>query len=349
MKAISVNPAPLDSVRASQVPKPRSLRPQRASTTRPLESRPCETLKEIETKISQVVRGKRDVIQTLLSALLARGHVLIEDVPGVGKTTLARALSICLGASWRRIQGTSDMLPSDLLGVTIYRGQSEQFEFRPGPIFANVVLVDEINRMPPRTQSALLEVMSEGQVSVDGHTYPLPQPFLVIATQNPTEQYGAYPLPESQLDRFLVRTHMGYPRSADERLVLLERGSKEPVTQLTPHIDSQTLAQMQEEASQVHLDEALIDYALAIVESTRHTPLLSLGISTRGALAWCHAAKAHALLCGRSFCTPDDLKRFAIPVLAHRVMLAGQLDGLSEREEAERIIRQIVEQTPVPL
>ncbi len=196
-----------------------------------------DVLRVCEAKISEVVRGKRDVIRIILSALLARGHVLIEDVPGVGKRTLARALSACLGGSLRRIQCTSDMLPADVLGVTIYRSQTEQFEFKPGPIFANIVLVDEINRMPPRTQSALLEVMSEGQVSVDGQTYALPQPFLLIATQNPREQYGTYPLPESQLDRFVVRTAVGYPSRADESAVLLERGATDPVAALSPLMD----------------------------------------------------------------------------------------------------------------
>jgi MoxR-like ATPase len=302
----------------------------------------------LEASVASVIRGKDAVIRQAVTCLLARGHLLIEDIPGVGKTTLARALAASVGGSFRRVQFTSDLLPSDIVGVSVFRADRHEFEFRKGPIFANVVLADEINRTTPRTQSALLEAMSEGQVSVDDVSYPLEQPFLVIATQNPTEHYGTYPLPESQLDRFLLRIGIGYPDPRDERAILRERTAADPIAAIVPAIDHATLAALQDAVLEVKLDDRLLDYAMAIVGETRRHAGLLAGISTRGALGWYRAAQAHALVGGRGFCVPDDLKALAVPALAHRVTLAGGRELGRAREEAERVIADIVGRLPVP-
>jgi MoxR-like ATPase len=318
--------------------------PVRAPTREALDA-----LREVEGAISSVIRGKPEAIRLALTALLARGHLLIEDIPGVGKTSLARALAAAVGGSFRRIQFTSDLLPSDILGVSIYRADRHLFEFRRGPIFANVVLADEINRTTPRTQSALLEAMSEGQVSIDDETHPLGQPFLVIATQNPTEHFGTYPLPESQMDRFLLRIRLGYPGRAEERQILRERGGADPLAELAPVIDHATLRQLQDAALEVTVSDPLLDYAMAIVEETRSAPALAVGVSTRGALAWYRAAQAHALAGGRAYCVPDDFKDLAIPALAHRVVLAAPSESLGRtRDEAEQILGELVARVPVP-
>ena len=318
--------------------------PARAATSEALDA-----LREVERAVASVIRGKPEAIRLAVTTLLARGHLLIEDIPGVGKTSLARALAAALGGSFRRIQFTSDLLPSDIVGVSIYRADRHEFELRRGPIFANVVLADEINRTTPRTQSALLEAMSEGQVSIDDRTHRLEQPFLVIATQNPTEHFGTYPLPESQMDRFLLRIRLGYPGRAEERQILRERGAGDPVAEVAPVIDHATLGALQDAVETVTVSDALLDYAMAIVEETRTAPALAVGVSTRGALAWYRAAQAHALASGRTYCVPDDFKDLAIAALAHRVVLASASDSLGHaRDEAERVLKDLCSRVPVP-
>ena len=308
------------------------------------------TIGAMEDQVSRVIRGKPGAIRMAVTTLLARGHLLIEDVPGVGKTTLARSLARTLGGTFRRIQFTSDLLPSDILGVTVFQQAESRFEFRPGPIFANVVLADEINRTTPRTQSALLEAMSDGAVSVDDKTYTLEQPFFVIATQNPHEHYGTYPLPESQMDRFLLRIRMGYPAPEDERDVLKSRLAADPTEQLVATVNHDQLKALQDEVERVRVDDALIDYAMQIVGETRRSPFLSVGVSTRGALAWYRAAQAHAFIEGRGFCLPDDFKELAVAALAHRVVLNAHQDSLGRtRDEAERVLVDILGRVPVPL
>jgi MoxR-like ATPase len=312
-----------------------------------MSSRVTQALRDIEANVAKVIRGKPHAIRLALTALLARGHLLIEDIPGVGKTTLARALAMSLGGTFRRIQFTSDLLPSDIIGVSVFQG--ERFEFCRGPIFANVVLADEINRTTPRTQSALLEAMSEGQVSVDNTTYDLEQPFLVLATQNPAEHFGTYPLPESQMDRFLLRIQLGYPGRDVERQILRDRGVADPVTELEPVVDASTIIGLQESVESVRVSDALIEYAMSIVEETRRSPVLAVGVSTRGVLAWYRAAQAYALIEGRDYCIPDDFKGLAIPALAHRVMLTAAQESLGRaRQEAERAISDAVSRVPIP-
>ncbi len=247
---------------------------------------PAEVVDRIEGAISPIIRGKSEVIRLLLAALFAKGHVLIEDVPGVGKTTLARVLARCLGGTFRRIQFTSDLLPSDILGVSIYNQQRGTFDFKPGPIFANLVLADEINRTTPRTQSSLLEALNEGQISVDNQTHTLEDPFMVIATQNPLEHFGTYPLPESQMDRFLLRISMGYPALPDEKRVVAERGGYDPLEGIGPVIETEQIRIIQHQVDKVRVDPALLDYVMAVVTETRRSSFLTLGISTRGANAW---------------------------------------------------------------
>ncbi len=310
-----------------------------------------EVATQIEDTVSRVIRGKRDVIRLLLTALVARGHILIEDIPGVGKTTLARALAASVGGTFRRIQFTSDLLPSDIVGVAVYDQHKGSFDFKPGPIFANIVLADEINRTTPRTQSSLLEALNEGQVTVDTHTHPLDDPFLVIATQNPIEHFGTYPLPESQLDRFLLRVQVGYPPPQDERQVVAERRAGDPVAALSPVVSIETIRELQERVDDIHADDTILDYVLEVVEASRQTPFLALGVSTRGAIAWYRAAKAFALLAGRDYCTPDDVKHLAMPVLAHRVLLAGPSEGAApgHRKDVEAILAELLDRVAVPL
>lgn len=323
--------------------------PPAAASARKVPKEATAALREVEANVSKVIRGKGDAIRLALTALLSRGHLLIEDIPGVGKTTLARALAASLGGSFKRIQFTSDLLPSDILGVSVYKADKNSFEFRPGPIFANIVLADEINRTTPRTQSALLESMAEGKVSVDNVTHNLPETFMVMATQNPAEHFGTYPLPESQMDRFLIRIRLGYPGREHERQILRERGATDPVEQLEPVIDEETLSALQDSVEAVPVDDQLLDYAQNVIEETRSSTLLSVGVSTRGALAWYRAAQAYALVEGRSYCVPDDLKNLALPALAHRVVLATAQESLGRaRDEAERTIKDILARVPVP-
>jgi len=310
----------------------------------------AQVVSQLQRSIARAIYGKEDAIQLALITLLARGHLLIEDVPGVGKTTLAQALAKSFHCSFQRIQFTSDLLPSDVLGVSVYNSESHDFEFRPGPIFANVVLADEINRTTPRTQSALLEAMNEAQVSMDGKTQPLPQPFLVVATQNPVEHHGTYPLPESQLDRFLMRIKMGYPSLETEREILRKRIGVDPLQSLEPVADLQEVIAMQEATARVKVDSSLHDYALEIVNRTRKTDLLTLGVSPRGTLMLQRAAQAKAFLDGREYCLPDDFKQLAVPVFSHRVVVSLRHASLQKKSETtESVLRDIVASVPVPL
>ena len=305
-------------------------------------------LGELELSLSSVIRGKPEAVRLSLVCVLARGHLLIEDVPGVGKTTLAHALARSVQCSFHRLQFTSDMLPSDVLGVTIYNAHTQAFEFKQGPIFTNFLLADEINRATPKTQSALLEAMNEVQVTIEGRSYPLAQPFMVIATQNPIEHHGTYPLPESQLDRFLMRMRIGYPEREAERDIVRQNETAN-AEGLRPVLSSEELLLFQAQAGHVTVDEAIVDYMLAIVERTRSHEALALGVSPRGAQALYRAAQALALLEGREYVIPDDVKRLVIPVFAHRISIARA--SLSQRttEMSERILQEILTAVEVPL
>jgi MoxR-like ATPase len=306
-------------------------------------------LSELETAVGAAIRGKPEVIRLSIVCLLARGHLLIEDVPGVGKTTLAQSLARSVSCRFHRLQFTSDMLPSDVLGVTIYNAHSEAFEFKPGPIFGNFLLADEINRTTPKTQSALLEAMNESQVTLDGCSHPLPRPFMVIATQNPVEHHGTYPLPESQLDRFLMRLRMGYPDVASERQILrnCEPSSAPP----EPNgLVADDVVRLQDAVHAVTVEDALVDYMLAIVERTRGHESLALGVSPRGSQALYRAVQALALVGGRDYAIPDDVKRLAVPLFAHRVVINTRTTLVQRRAEVgERIIEEILSQVEVPL
>ena len=304
-----------------------------------------QIVSQLQRSIARAIYGKEEAIQLSLITLLARGHLLIEDVPGVGKTTLAQALAKSFHCSFQRIQFTSDLLPSDVLGVSVYNPETREFEFRSGPIFA-----DEINRTTQRTQSALLEAMNEAQVTVDGKTLPLPQPFLVIATQNPVEHHGTYPLPESQLDRFLMRIRMGYPSHETEREILRKRTGDDPIQSLEPVADVSDVLAMQHAVAQVKVDSSLHDYALDIVTRTRRSDQLSLGVSPRGTLMLQRAAQARAFLDGRAFCIPDDFKQLAVAVFSHRVVASSRHASLQKKTETtEAVLREIVESVPVPV
>jgi MoxR-like ATPase len=311
----------------------------------------AKILADIRAAVATRIHGKKEVIDLALICLVARGHLLIEDIPGVGKSTLARALAEAIGGSFSRIQFTSDLLPADLLGVSVWRASNEQFEFRRGPMFANLVLADEVNRAPPRTQSALLEAMAEGQVSIDGISHPLPQPFIVIATQNPEEHHGTYPLPESQRDRFLLRLSMGYADAATEA-ALLRDGGVEPPGAAAKHgatIDSPSaLLELQNAAAAIHLHADLADYAQRVVQATRDAGEIRLGVSTRGALAWVAAARARALLSGRAQVGIDDLQELAVFGLAHRIVPAQTGSG-DQVALAQELVREIIATVPVPV
>jgi MoxR-like ATPase len=309
-----------------------------------------QALESAVSRIGQVVRGKEEVVRLALIAFFARGHILLEDVPGVGKTTLARALARVLGGSFARIQLTADLLPADIVGGQLLDPERGGLAFRPGPIFANVVLADELNRATPRTQSGLLEAMAERSISVDGRTHALPDPFLVIATQNPIEHHGVYVLPQSQLDRFLVRTALGYPGEDVERALIVGKappgGEALAVEALEPAFSRELLARLFAEVDAVLVSDEVAAYLQRIVRATRQGGALETGISTRGALSFARATRARALVLGRRFVTPDDVAALAVPVCAHRVVLRG-LDRPS-REEAEAIVGDLVAGVPVP-
>ena len=304
----------------------------------------------LEEKLNQVLLGKPEAVRLCLVALLARGHILIEDIPGIGKTTLAQGLARLLELDFQRVQFTSDLLPSDILGVAIYRPSQEQFEFQPGPIFHSLVLADEINRASPRTQSALLEAMQERQVTIEGRTYPLPEPFFVIATQNPLEHYGTYPLPDSQLDRFLLSFQLGYPEKESELEILRTRSYMPGLDHLSPVLSREELLELQNKAEQVKIDSSLLEYVLKIIQATREHPALLLGASPRAGLALKDSAKARAVLQERDYVVPDDIKTLVVPVLRHR-LIPKQDFSLPEKkiEQTEMIILEILEQIPVPV
>jgi MoxR-like ATPase len=305
---------------------------------------------QLVDQVSNILQGKRAVVELAVTSLIAGGHLLLEDVPGLGKTTLARALASSVGASFSRIQFTSDLLPSDILGVNVFNQSTGAFEFKRGPVFAHFVLADEINRTTPRTQSSMLEAMGEARVTIDDVTHVLPSPFLVIATQNPLEAHGTYPLPESQLDRFLMRLAIGYPDPAVEREILSNRRREEPVDDLEACMTTDELKALQLSADNVRVDDSLTDYVLAIVEATRKSPRLHVGVSTRGGLYLLRAARAYAIVMGRDYVVPDDLRHLAAPVLAHRVSVGGVEGGLGQsRRVVESIITELLSEIEAPV
>jgi len=302
-------------------------------------------LDALRERVASIIKGKDDAIRLAIVTLLARGHLLIEDVPGVGKTTLAFTLAKAIDCSFQRIQFTSDLLPSDIIGVSIYNPDSHEFEFKQGPLFANIVLADEINRTTPKTQSALLEAMNERRVSVDRHTHVLPEPFMVIATQNPLEYRGTFPLPESQLDRFAVHLKLGYPAEEDERHAVMKQTGFGDIERMGPVVEGSDVITMQAEAEEVRVDESVLDYLLAIVRGTREHDGVRLGASTRGAQFLLQVAKANAYYHGRDFVVPDDVKDVAPYVIGHRLILKRQ----TYITDADRIVREIMQKVPVPV
>ncbi|HYT49883.1 MAG TPA: MoxR family ATPase [Pyrinomonadaceae bacterium] len=309
-----------------------------------------QKIEDLQAAISRVIRGKPEAVRLAVVTLLAGGHLLIEDVPGVGKTTLAHALARALHCSFQRIQFTSDLLPSDVIGLSVYNQQDSLFEWKPGPIFANVILADEINRTTPKTQSALLEAMAEKHVTVEGVTHALPNPFIVLATQNPIEHHGTYPLPESQLDRFMLRLRIGYPGAGDERQILRDREHAEPLDEMQPVMSATDVLELQEAVTEVSVDDAIVDYLMRIVAATRASEMLDLGVSPRGTLALFRAAQAVALTEERSYCLPDDIKRLVIPVFAHRLTVSSRYSSAMRRsEEAEAVLHEIMKTISVPL
>jgi len=326
------------------------MRNLRTASTDALASTAAEKIELLQTAVERVIRGKPEAVRFAIVTLLAGGHLLIEDVPGVGKTTLAHALALALDCSFQRIQFTSDLLPSDVVGLSVYNQQESIFEWKPGPIFANVILADEINRTTPKTQSALLEAMAERHVTVEGVTHALPTPFMVLATQNPIEHHGTYPLPESQLDRFMLRLRIGYPGATDEKQILRDREHAEPLDELQPVMSAADVQELQESVAEVTVDDALVDYLMRVVAATRASEMLDLGVSPRGTLALFRAAQALALAEERSYCLPDDIKRLVVPVFAHRIAVSSRYSSAMRRsEEAEAVLREIMKTISVPL
>jgi MoxR-like ATPase len=319
-------------------------------TAAELSAEAVERVNRLQRAIETVIKGKPESVRLAIVALIAGGHLLIEDVPGVGKTTLAHALARALDCSFQRVQFTSDLLPSDVIGLSVYNQHSGVFEWKPGPIFANVVLADEINRTTPKTQSALLEAMGEGQVTVEGVTHTLPAPFMVVATQNPIEHHGTYPLPESQLDRFMLRLRIGYPASNAEKEILRDREYQDPLDELQAVMTGVEILELQGSVSAVSVDDALVEYLMRIVSATRESEMLDLGISPRGTLALFRAAQALALTEERSYCIPDDVKRLVLPVFAHRILVSSRFSSsLRRSEEAEAVLKEIIKTVSVPL
>ncbi len=307
-------------------------------------------LRELRQSIESVIRGKSEAVQLAVVSLLAGGHLLVEDVPGVGKTTLAQTIARCLDCSFQRIQITSDLLPSDIVGVSVYNQSNGDFEFKPGPIFANVILADEINRTTPKTQSSLLEAMAEGHVTVENRTYALPRPFLVLATQNPIEHYGTYPLPESQLDRFMMRVRIGYPSSLEEKEILRQQARKYPIDSVKPLMTAEDVIELQEEVRNVRFDEALLDYLMDIVTATRESEMLELGVSPRGSLSLYRAAQSLAFTEDRDYCITDDIKRLVVPVFGHRVVISSRYANRQRKaEHADSILEDILKNVKVPI
>jgi MoxR-like ATPase len=309
-----------------------------------------EKIEKLQAAIESVIKGKPEAVRLALVTLIAGGHLLVEDVPGVGKTTLAHALARAIDCPFQRIQFTSDLLPSDVIGLSIYNQHTGIFEWKPGPVFASVVLADEINRTTPKTQSALLEAMAEGHITVEGLTHQLPAPFIVIATQNPIEHHGTYPLPESQMDRFMLRLRIGYPGSEDEKQILRDRERAEPLDQLRAVMSGEDILDLQRNVSEVSVDDALVDYLMRIVAATRDSEMLDLGVSPRGTLALFRAAQALALTEDRAYCVPDDIKRLVLPVFAHRLVVSSRFSSsLRRSEEAEAVLKEIMKSVSVPL
>ena len=311
-------------------------------------NRSFERIAALQANVEKVIRGKSEVIQLCIAALLAKGHILLEDVPGVGKTTLAHALARSLSLSFQRIQFTSDLLPADIVGVTIYKQDQQTFEFVSGPVFTNVLLADEINRATPKTQSALLEAMSEGMITVEKDRLALPDPFLVIATQNPVEHVGTYPLPESQLDRFLMKITIGYPNATDEKKLLRSGGAQVALEHLEPVVDHQEVADLQDQVNSIHVNESLLEYLMTIVQTTRTHAEVALGVSTRGALTYFKACQALAMVNGRDFVVPEDVKRLAGPVLSHRILMKDRRLLRGEHSPESRFIAKIISEIAVP-
>jgi len=320
------------------------------STEESIAARTIEKVNDLQAAIERVIKGKPEAVRLTIVTLIAGGHLLVEDVPGVGKTTLAQALARALDCTFQRIQFTSDLLPSDVIGLSVYNQHTSVFDWKPGPVFANVVLADEINRTTPKTQSALLEAMAEGHVTVEGMTHPLPAPFIVVATQNPIEHHGTYPLPESQLDRFMLRLRIGYPGVEDERQILRDRERKEPLNEMSAVMSAEDILELQRQVTEVSVDDALVDYLMRIVNATRETEMLDLGVSPRGTLALFRAAQALALTEERDYCVPDDIKRLVIPVFSHRLAVSSRFSSsLRRSEEAEAVLKEIMKTVSVPL
>ena len=306
-----------------------------------------QTVRRIQEQVGRVIVGKADVVEYLLVALFCEGHILLEDVPGIGKTTMAKAVARCLGCSFSRIQFTPDLLPSDITGVNVFNQKNDEFEYRPGPVTAQIVLADEINRAGPRTQSALLEAMEERQVTVDGVTRPLPYPFLVLATQNPVELEGTFPLPEAQVDRFLIRVALGYPQREEEREILHRFRVTNPLLTLQPLVSTDEIRAANRACRQVYVHPDVEDYLLDLVHATRQDPAIELGVSPRGTLALYHASQAFAAIRGREYVTPDDVKHLATSVLTHRLILSP--DARLRGNSAQNVLNKLMEQVTVPV
>lgn len=308
-----------------------------------------EAIRKLIDNVQTVFFGKGDVVRLCVAGLLARGHILIEDIPGIGKTTLAQAIARSVDCTFNRIQFTSDMLPSDIIGVTVLNQRTAEFEFRKGAIFANIILADEVNRTPPKTQSALLEAMSENYISVDGKSYKLPQPFMVIATQNPIEYEGTYTLPESQLDRFMIRVEIGYPGDGDEMQIMRRRDPHDALDHVKPVLTAGEVVKLQQLVPQVHVDESVAQYILAIIRQTRDHELIQLGASPRASVSFYEACQARALVEGRSYVTPDDVKQMAVPLLSHRILVRAR-DGnpIASARARARAVTEVVRKAAVP-